>query len=129
MEAVTKLKYIRQSPYKIRFVADLIRGKTVLDAVLSKLNGVSVPWIDLPVVVFNVADNDVPGWVTWPICNCITSNALFSVATTELPPTSPEDVAVPPVVIFPTDIIGISNDTGLTKPILKRKLRIHIIKP
>ena len=34
-----------------------------------------------------------------PICNCNTSNALFSVATTELPPTSPEDVAVPEVVI------------------------------
>ena len=33
MEAVSKLKYIRQSPYKIRFVADLIRGKSILDAI------------------------------------------------------------------------------------------------
>ena len=32
MEATCKVKYIRQSPYKIRFVADLIRGKNVLDA-------------------------------------------------------------------------------------------------
>ncbi len=40
MEAVSKLKYIRQSPYKVRFVADLIRGKNVLDAgnLLSETN-------------------------------------------------------------------------------------------
>ena len=40
MEAVSKLKYVRQSPYKVRFVADLIRGKNVLDAgnMLSKTN-------------------------------------------------------------------------------------------
>lgn len=33
MQAVSKVKYIRQSPYKVRFVADLIRGKSVIDAV------------------------------------------------------------------------------------------------
>ncbi|MAQ43788.1 MAG: 50S ribosomal protein L22 [Candidatus Marinimicrobia bacterium] len=33
MEATCKVKYVRQSPYKIRFVADLIRGKKVLDAI------------------------------------------------------------------------------------------------
>ena len=33
MEATCKVKYIRQSPFKIRFVADLIRGKKVLDAI------------------------------------------------------------------------------------------------
>ena len=40
MKAVSKLKYVRQSPYKVRFVADLIRGKNVLDAgnMLSKTN-------------------------------------------------------------------------------------------
>ena len=40
MEAVSKLKYVRQSPYKVRFVADLIRGKNVLDAgnMLSETN-------------------------------------------------------------------------------------------
>ena len=40
MEAASKLKYVRQSPYKVRFVADLIRGKNVLDAgnMLSKTN-------------------------------------------------------------------------------------------
>ena len=32
MESTSKLKYIRQSPYKVRFVADLIRGKSVNDA-------------------------------------------------------------------------------------------------
>tara|TARA_B100000579_G_C22336599_1_gene622970 strand:- start:222 stop:560 length:339 start_codon:yes stop_codon:yes gene_type:complete len=40
MEAISKLKYVRQSPYKVRFVADLIRGKNVLEAVnlLSETN-------------------------------------------------------------------------------------------
>ena len=40
MEAVSKLKYVRQSPYKVRFVADLIRGKNVSDAgsLLSETN-------------------------------------------------------------------------------------------
>ena len=33
MESSSKLKYVRQSPYKIRFVADLIRGKKVDDAI------------------------------------------------------------------------------------------------
>tara|TARA_X000001036_G_C20549054_1_gene753596 strand:+ start:543 stop:881 length:339 start_codon:yes stop_codon:yes gene_type:complete len=33
MEAICKVKYVRQSPFKIRFVADLIRGKKVLDAI------------------------------------------------------------------------------------------------
>ena len=33
MEAIAKTKYIRQSPFKIRFVADLVRGKNVFDAV------------------------------------------------------------------------------------------------
>ena len=33
MEAVAKAKYIRQSPFKIRFVADLVRGKNVSDAI------------------------------------------------------------------------------------------------
>ena len=33
MESSSKLKYIRQSPYKVRFVADLIRGKNVADAI------------------------------------------------------------------------------------------------
>ena len=33
MEATCKVKYVRQSPYKIRFVADLIRGKKVVDAI------------------------------------------------------------------------------------------------
>jgi len=33
MESTSKLKYVRQSPYKVRFVADLIRGKSVNDAV------------------------------------------------------------------------------------------------
>ncbi len=33
MESRAKLKYVRQSPYKIRFVADQIRGKSVFDAV------------------------------------------------------------------------------------------------
>ena len=33
MEAISKVRYIRQSPYKVRFVADLIRGKSVLDAI------------------------------------------------------------------------------------------------
>ena len=32
MEAVSKLKYVRQSPYKVRFVADLIRGRRVNSA-------------------------------------------------------------------------------------------------
>ena len=71
----------------------------MLEKEVSIVNGVSVPWIDLPVVVLIVAAKFVPGCVTCPICNCITSNALFSVATTELPPTSPDAVAVPPVVI------------------------------
>ena len=40
MESTSKLKYVRQSPYKIRFVADLIRGKGVTDAmnILSATN-------------------------------------------------------------------------------------------
>ena len=40
MEAISKLKYVRQSPYKVRFVADLIRGKNVMDAdnILSSTN-------------------------------------------------------------------------------------------
>ena len=33
MEAISKVKYIRQSPYKVRFVADLVRGKKVSDAI------------------------------------------------------------------------------------------------
>ena len=33
MEAISKVKYIRQSPYKVRFIADLVRGKKVSDAV------------------------------------------------------------------------------------------------
>ena len=33
MESSSKLKYVRQSPYKIRFVADLIRGKKVDHAI------------------------------------------------------------------------------------------------
>ena len=33
MEAICKVKYIRQSPYKVRFVADLVRGKNVSDAI------------------------------------------------------------------------------------------------
>ena len=33
MESTAKLKYVRQSPFKIRFVADLIRGKDVTDAI------------------------------------------------------------------------------------------------
>ena len=33
MESTASLKYIRQSPYKVRFVADMIRGKNVADAV------------------------------------------------------------------------------------------------
>ena len=77
----------------------MLSCKTVFDAVVSKVNGVSVPWTDLPVVVFKVADKLVAGNVNVPTCNWATSNALFSVATTELPPTSPEDVAVPEVVI------------------------------
>ena len=32
MEAICKVRYIRQSPYKVRFVADMIRGKRVSDA-------------------------------------------------------------------------------------------------
>ena len=31
MEASSKLKYVRQSPFKVRFVADMIRGKNVAD--------------------------------------------------------------------------------------------------
>ena len=33
MEAICKVKYVRQSPYKVRFVADMIRGKKVADAI------------------------------------------------------------------------------------------------
>ena len=33
MEAIARKRFIRQSPYKIRFVADLIRGKSILDAI------------------------------------------------------------------------------------------------
>ena len=33
MEASSKLKYVRQSPFKVRFVADMIRGKNVADAI------------------------------------------------------------------------------------------------
>ena len=33
MEAISKVKYVRQSPYKIRFVADMVRGKNVSDAI------------------------------------------------------------------------------------------------
>ena len=33
MEATCKVRYIRQSPYKVRFVADLVRGKNVSDAI------------------------------------------------------------------------------------------------
>ena len=33
MESTSKVKYVRQSPYKIRFVADLVRGKKVSDAI------------------------------------------------------------------------------------------------
>ena len=33
MEAICKVKYIRQSPYKVRFVANLVRGKNVSDAI------------------------------------------------------------------------------------------------
>ena len=36
---------------------------------------------------------------------------------------------VPPVVIFPIDIMGISNDIDFSKPISYREFRIHIIKP
>ena len=40
MEASSKLKYVRQSPFKVRFVADMIRGKNVADAmnILSATN-------------------------------------------------------------------------------------------
>ena len=33
MKASSKLKYVRQSPFKVRFVADMIRGKNVADAI------------------------------------------------------------------------------------------------
>ena len=40
MKASSKLKYVRQSPFKVRFVADMIRGKNVADAmnILSATN-------------------------------------------------------------------------------------------
>ena len=63
-----------------------------------KLNAVSDPLTDRPVVVLNVDVNVVPGCITLPICNCNTSNNLFWVAVTVEPPTSPVAVAVPAVV-------------------------------
>ena len=62
MEAITKLKYIRQSPYKIRFVANLIRGKSVFDAVniLSSTNKKASKFIikSLNTAVANINYND-----------------------------------------------------------------------
>ena len=62
MEATAKLKYIRQSPNKVRFVADLVRGKTVLDAVniLSSTNKKASKFIikSLDSAVANINYND-----------------------------------------------------------------------
>ena len=62
MEAISKLKYIRQSPYKVRFVADLIRGKSVLDAVdiLSSTNKKASKFLlkSLNTAVANINYND-----------------------------------------------------------------------
>ncbi len=62
MEATAKLKYIRQSPNKVRFVADLVRGKTVLDAVniLSSTNKKASKFIikSLDAAVANINYND-----------------------------------------------------------------------
>ena len=71
----------------------------VASEALCKVNGVSVPWTDLPVVVLSVVVKVVSGWVIVPNCNCKTSNCLFSVAVTVAPPTSPVALAVPLVVI------------------------------
>jgi len=62
MEATCKVKYIRQSPYKIRFVADLIRGKNVLDAIniLSSTNKKASEFLlkSLDSAVANINYND-----------------------------------------------------------------------
>ena len=62
MEAICKVKYIRQSPYKIRFVADLIRGKNVLDAIniLSSTNKKASQFLikSLDSAVANINYND-----------------------------------------------------------------------
>ena len=62
MEATCKVKYIRQSPYKIRFVANLIRGKNVLDAIniLSSTNKKASEFLlkSLDSAVANINYND-----------------------------------------------------------------------
>ena len=65
----------------------------------AKLNGVSEPCIDLPVVFLKVVVKLVCGCTTCPICGCNTSNNLFCVAVTLEPPTSPVALAVPEVVM------------------------------
>ena len=68
----------------------------VVEDTPSKVNGVCVPWTDLPFVVLIFAVSPVPGWITWPICICKTSYGLFCVAVTLVPPTSPVALAAPP---------------------------------
>ena len=64
MESSSKLKYVRQSPYKIRFVADLIRGKNVADAIniLSSTNKKASKFLlkllNSAVANINYIDND-----------------------------------------------------------------------
>ena len=64
MESSSKLKYVRQSPYKIRFVADLIRGKNVADAIniLSSTNKKAskflIKLLNSAVANINYVDND-----------------------------------------------------------------------
>ena len=62
MKATCKVKYIRQSPYKIRFVANLIRGKNVLDAIniLSSTNKKASEFLlkSLDSAVANINYND-----------------------------------------------------------------------
>ena len=65
-----------------------------------KLYGDCVPWIDLLDVVLTKALMFVPGTDKWdrpPMFN--TSNCLFCVAVTAVPPMSPVAFAVPLVVI------------------------------
>ena len=68
----------------------------LVELVPARLNGVSEPCTDLPVVVLIFAVKFVSGCITCPTCNCITSNCLFCVAVTLEPPTSPVAFAAPP---------------------------------
>jgi large subunit ribosomal protein L22 len=65
MESSSKLKYVKQSPYKVRFIADLIRGKNVEDAIniLSSTNKKAskflIKLLNSAVANINYIDNDL----------------------------------------------------------------------